>query len=262
MKRMALVVVITLAAVIYLGAAPLTVSWADGKVDMQKGSSWVAVSMGDQVDSTDTLRLAAGASVELNDGKRKVSLTAAGSYKLESLLKQGASAAKNKANALDKLGKLVDPKASAGATTVAAVRGAAVEPSKDAVTWATDSTDIAAVMEEGRQLVREGKFAAAADKFGEAVFSAEGEEKDAALYSQSWALAAIDSSAQAVELLRTMPASGTWAGPRALLLARLDIDSGAQAEAKALLNSALAAKILAGDDVDLAKSLLVEANAE
>jgi hypothetical protein len=263
MKRALLIAISSLIAVLSLSAVPLTVSWADGKVELQKGSAWAAVNMGDKVDSASSLRLAAGASVELTDGKRKVSLTAAGTYVLDSLLKQGgAEAAKKRSGALDKLGKLVDPNATTGATTVAAVRGAAVEPAKDTVTWMSDSVDVAAVMEEGRKLVRDGDFSAAALKFDEAVYAAEGDEKVSASYAEAWALAADDSSARAVKILRGMPSTGVWAGPRALLLARLDIDSGAKAEATSVLEAANAAKLFVGDDVDLAKTLLAEASAK
>jgi len=262
MKRLTIVVLSVFVAVLSLSAVPLSVSWADGKVDVQKGSSWVAVNLGDKLDSSATLRLSQGATVELTDGKRKVSLTAAGTYLLDTLLKQGAVASKNKASALDKLGKLVDPKASTGSSAVAAVRGAAVEPAKDTVTWMSDSVDVAAVMEEGRKLVRDGDFTAAAAKFDEAVLAGEGEEKDAATYAEAWSLAADESNAKAVKLLRSMPSTGTWAGPRALLLARLDIDSGAKDEAKAILTAAADAKLFAGDDVALANSLLAEASAK
>jgi hypothetical protein len=245
-----------------LNAIPLTVSWVDGKVDMQKGSSWAAINLGDKIDSSATIRLAAGAAVELRDGRRKVSLTAAGSYVLDGLLKQGAVASKSKTGALDKLGKLVDPKATTGTSAIAAVRGAAVEPAKDSVTWMSDTVDVPAVMEEGRKLVRDGDFAAAAVKFDEAVYAAEGDEKDAASYAEAWSLAADDSVARAVKILRSMPSTGTWAGPRALLLARLDIDSGAKAEAKAVLQAGTSAKLFVGDDVGLAKTLLAEASAK
>jgi len=263
MKRLAFVIFSVLVAVLSLSAASLTVSWADGKVDMQKGSGWVALNMGDKIDSAATLRLGAGASVELTDGQHKVSITAAGTYRVDSLLKQGSAAAsKNKAGALDKLGKLVDPKASTGTSTVAAVRGAAIEPAKDSVTWMSDSVDVSAVMDEGRKLVRDGDFAGAAAKFDEAVVAADGDEKDSATYAEAWSLAADDSTAKAVKLLRGMPDSGTWAGPRALLLARLDIDSDSKAEANSVLKSATAAQLFVGDDVDLAKSLLAEASAK
>jgi hypothetical protein len=259
MKRFALVVIVTLVAALSLSAVPLTVSWADGKVELQKGSAWVVVNMGDKIDSASTIRLAKGASVELNNGKSKIALTAAGSYVLDSLLKQGAVASKDK-GALNKLGKLVDPKASVSSTTVAAVRGAAIEPTKDTVSWQADTVDVAAVMEEGRQFVRDGDYSNAALKFNEASSAAEGDEKDSAQYAEAWALAADDSSARAVKILRSMPSKGSWAAPRALLLARLDIDSGAKAEAKSVLEAAFTAKLFVGDDVELGKSLLAEAN--
>jgi len=262
MKKFVLVAVSVFIAAIFLSAAPLTVSWADGKVDKQQGSTWLVVNMGDTIDSSDTLRLGPGASVEIIDGKRKVSLTAAGTYPLDSILRKGAVSVAKKSSALDKLGKLVDPKASTSASTVAAVRGAAVEPGKETMTWASDSGDVASIMEAGRQLVRDGNFIEAALKFGDAAYESEGDEKDAAIYAQAWALAAADSSAQAVKLLRGMTSSGVWAAPRVLLLARLDIDSGAKDEAKVLLGSAMAAKLFAGDDVELSASLLAEANAE
>ena len=61
-----------------------------------------------------------------------------------------------------------------------------------------------------------------------------------------------------MKILRGMSSSGVWAGPRALLLARLDIDSGAPAEARSLLQSALDGEALAGDDIQLAKGMIAE----
>jgi hypothetical protein len=261
MKRFTVVLLIAFVAVVGLSAVPLTVSWADGKVDMQNGSAWKAVSMGDELDSASTIRLAKGASVELSDGKRKVSLTAEGSYLLDNLLKKGAVASRQNTGAMNKLGKLVDPQASVGSTTVAAVRGAAIEPAKESAEWQSD-VDVSAIMDEGRKLVRAGDYSNAALKFDEAAQAAEGVDKDAAVYSEAWALAAGDSQAKAVKLLRSMPSSGNWAGPRALLLARLDIDSGANAEAKSVIQAGVSSKLFVGDEVDLANSMLDEASAE
>lgn len=260
MKRACLVIAVLFASALGLSAAPLTVAWADGKVDLQKGSAWVALSIGDKLDSSSTIRLGAAASVELTDGKRKMALTAPGLYALEALLKQGASSASRTSGALTKLGKLVDPALTTAGTSVAAVRGAAIEPAKDSVTWMSDSVDVKAVMDEGRKLARHGDYAEAAAKFDEAASAADGEDAEAALYAEAWALAADQSSARSVKILRGMADSGTWAGPRALLLARLDIESGAAAEAKALLGAAMAGNLFVGDDVDLANSMLAELN--
>jgi len=262
MKRLTIVVLIAFVTALGIYAVPLTVSWADGKVDMKKNSAWAAVNVGDKIDSSATIRLAKGASVELSDGKRKVSLTAEGSYVPDTLFKKGAVASKQNTAAMDKLGKLVDPQASVGTSTVAAVRGAAIEPSKETVEWQSDTADLPAIMEEGRRLVRSGDYTNAALRFHEASKVAEGVEKDSAMYSEAWALAAGDSQARAVKILRTMPSNGNWAGPRALLLARLDIDSGANAEAKSVIKSGMNSKLFVGDEVDLAKSLLDEASAQ
>jgi hypothetical protein len=259
-KKVMIVLALAVFAAVSLIAVPLTVTWADGKVDMQKGSSWTAVNLGDKIDSGATVRLGAGATLEVSDGKRKVALSAAGTYVLDAILKQGAEAASKKNGALDKLGKLVDPKANTGATTVAAVRGAA--QGTDSVTWMSDTVDVAATMDEGRKLVRDGDFANAALKFEEAVVAAEGDEKDSASYAEAWAYAAGDSSARAIKILRGMPATGAWAGPRALLLAQLDILSGAKTEAKAILDAANKAKLFSGDDAVLASSLLADAAAK
>jgi hypothetical protein len=260
MKKAFLAVVASLALAASLAAVPLRVAWADGKVERQKGSAWTTVGIGDQVDSSDTLRLAAGASVEITDGKRKVALTAAGVYKLDGLLKQGSEMARKKVGALDKLGKLVDPKASAASSTVAAVRGAA--QGADSVTWMVDEVDVAAAMDEGRALVREGDFSAAAAKFDEAVLAAVGIQKAEAAYAEAWALAADDRTGQAVKLLRGMTSAGKWEGPRILLLSRLDLDTGSTQEAASLLKTAIDGKVFSGEDLELAKSMLTEATAK
>ena len=58
-----------------------------------------------------------------------------------------------------------------------------------------------------------------------------------------------------------MPATGVWAAPRALLLARLDLQTGAMDEAKALLDEVIASGVLAGEDLDMAKAMQQEAGA-
>jgi hypothetical protein len=261
MKKALAAVLASLFLAASLSAVPLRVTWADGKVERQKGVAWASVGIGDQVDSSDTIRLSAGASVEITDGKRKVALTAAGMYKLDSLLKQGSEVARKKIGALEKLGKLVDPKASAASSAVAAVRGGDARATDD-VTWMVDEVDVAAVMEEGRALVREGDFFAAAAKFDEAVLAAEGEKKAEASYAEAWALAADDRTGQAVKLLRLMADGGRWEGPRRLLLARLDLDTGSALEASTLLKAGIDSKLFSGDDLELAKAMLAEAPAK
>ncbi|HUX39580.1 MAG TPA: hypothetical protein VMV83_00315 [Rectinemataceae bacterium] len=258
MKRVVMILALAFVA-LSIGAAPLVVSWADGKVDLQQGANWVEVSLGDKFDSSATLRLGEGSSVELSGNGRRVSITAAGTYSLAVLFKDGAMTQKVKADVLQKLGKLVDPNVSSTESAVGGVRGAAIQPSTETITWASDDADVPGIMDAGRALVRVGKYSEAALKFDEAAQAAAGTDKDAAQYAEAWALAADGSQARAVALLRAMPDFGIWAGPRALLLARLDIDTGAMAEATSLLDSGLAANLFVGDDLPLAKAMLDEA---
>jgi tetratricopeptide (TPR) repeat protein len=241
-------------------ASPLSVTWIDGKVEKQNGSTWVAINMGDTVDTSDMVRLAKGAMAEFTDGHRKISLSAAGTFSLATLAKAGADQTKS-AGTVQKLAKLVDPKASQdqqSQTAVGGVRGDLIGAGVDQTTWVGDDENVAALMSQAQALAHDAKYDEAAAAFGKAVAVADGDQKDQALYSQAWAYSAGGSSLRAVKILRSMAATGTWAGPRAILLGRLDIDSGSAAEAKAILQAAISAGSLAGDDLALAKSMLQE----
>ncbi|HTX71258.1 MAG TPA: hypothetical protein VMC79_00395, partial [Rectinemataceae bacterium] len=259
-KKVALILIFAVAMAIVLSASPLTVSWLDGKVEQLSGSSWIPLNLGDKIDSASKVRLAAGASAEFTGGGRKISLTAPGVFVLDTLLKRGLASAKATSGALDMLGKLVDPKAQTTDVTAAGVRGAAIgDQSADSMTWESDTVDTDALMASARQLVRDGHFVEAADKFGQAAAAADGDRKDDALYGQAWALAAGGRTIESVKILRMMRPAGVWAGPRALLLGRLDIDSGAKDEAISVLQAALNGGTLAGNDIQMAKDMLGEA---
>ncbi|MGO8694984.1 MAG: tetratricopeptide repeat protein [Rectinemataceae bacterium] len=259
MKRRTLFILFSVAFIVALGATPLTVSWIDGRVEKKNGSNWVDLNMGDRLDSASTVRLGPGATAEFVAGERRISLTASGVFVLDSLLKRGTEGAERRSGMLDKLAALVDPTARTTDTTVAGVRGNLIgDQSSGDMTWESDNADVDAIMTSAQQLVRDKHYAEAAEKFGEAAAAADGDKKDNATYGQAWALAANGQTAESVKILRGMSSSGVWAGPRALLLARLDIDSGAPAEARSLLQSALDGEALAGDDIQLAKGMIAE----
>lgn len=259
MKRFVLIGAALLVALPLL-AVPLAVTWIDGSADAQQGSSWVSLSMGDKVDSSSTLRLGSGSSIELRGNGQRLSITAAGTYSLAAML--GATqATSGRTLVLQKLGKLVDGSVSSDQSTIAGVRGAAIEPAKDSVTWQSEDVDVTAIMDEGRALVREEKYEDAALKFAEAADSSGGPAREGALYSEAWSYAAAGSGARAVALLRGMSSDGGWAGPRALLLARLDLDTGSKDEAGTVIKAAIDAGLYSGDDLALANSILKEATA-
>lgn len=259
MKRLVLLFAFSAALLAAVAAAPLTASWVDGRVQQKTGSGWVDVNMGDQLDSATTVRLGPGATAEFDSGGRRVSLTAPGVYVLDSLLHRGTETIKRRSSLLDKLAALVDPSSRTTETTVAGVRGDLIgDQASGGVTWESDSSDVDSLMSAARQLAHDKKYGEAAAKFGEAAGAADGDKKDDATYSQAWALAANGQTAESVKILRGMPATGVWAGPRALLLGRLDIDSGAKDEARVLLQAALDNGSLAGSDVQVAKDMIAE----
>jgi hypothetical protein len=242
-------------------AVPLTASWIEGKVERGSGSAWKIVSIGDTVDSSMSVRLAAGALAEFTLGSRRIALSAPGVYSLDALVKAGSEQTKKRSATMGKLGKLVDPKAAETATAVAGVRGAA--QGEDETMWMTEAEGPEALAEEARSFARESRFADAAALFGQAAGLSSGEEKAGYAYARAWSLAAGGSNIEAIKALRAIaPATaGAWAGQRALLLARLDIDSGAFAEARDILTSTIAAGKLKGEDLELANGMLEETKA-
>ena len=261
MTRLGFAAILCAGAAVGLYAVPMTVTWADGEVDNKDGAAWSHVAVGDVVDSASTIRIGAGGIIELSDGRRKVAIAAEGDYVPDALLRKGAAETREGRPAADKLGRLLDPRSSVRSSAVAAVRGEAVEPAVAGVDWLSEGDSPSGLMEEGSRLARDGDFVAAAAKFEAAAGVALGDDKDGALYSEAWSLAACENLAHAVAVLRSMPPDGSWAGPRALLLARLDIDCGAKAEALETLQSGTEAGLFVGDEVELARSLMDEASA-
>jgi len=243
-----------------LFALPLTASWIEGKVERNAGSGWKTVAIGDKVDSSEQVRLSAGALAEFSTGTRHISLSAPGVYSLDALVKAGGDQAKKRSTAMGKLGKLVDPKAAESATAVAGVRGAAQGETE--TMWMTEAEGAEALAEEARAFARESRFVDAAGLFGQAASVATGEEKDGYLYAEAWSYAAGGATIEAIRALRAFaPAPGSWSTQRDLLLARLDIDTGAEAGAKTLLTVLLSGGKLSAEELELANGMMDELKA-
>ena len=129
-------------------SVPLTASWVEGKVERNSGKAWALVNIGDKIDSSESIRLASGAMAEFTEGNRHISLSAAGTYALEALVKAGGEKAKNRSSAMGKLGKLVDQKAADSATAIAGVRGA--EQGQTETMWMTEGEDANSLAEEAK----------------------------------------------------------------------------------------------------------------
>jgi hypothetical protein len=116
---------------------------------------------------------------------------------------------------------------------------------------------------DARALSVKGDFTAAASAW--AAVAADNSVPEAlrseARYARAYALAAAGSMPQAIKALRAMSGSEAFAGPRAILLARLDLGSGAHDEAICVLQDALDSSVLRPEDEALVRSLLQEAEA-
>ena len=284
MKRLMLAVFVFMAATAAF-ASNLTATWIEGTVERKQGPSWTAIKLGDIVKSSDVVRLADSSTAEFSDGRQKVTLTAAGTFSLSAMLRAGASQDKRKASLLDRLARILSPDRKPTQDAVGGVRGAAKDESgatpwvdgdgeADAVSAATgdsgedpaaEAAALAAknagIISAAWDFVKAKDYRKAAEQFGSVVATAQGGMKVEALYGQAWSLEASGSTISAIKLLRSMPSEGAWAGPRVLLLARLDLGTGAYAEARSLLEAAMGSSLFSGEDLELATAMLKEAKA-
>lgn len=238
-------------------AVPLTVSWVEGKVERQSGASWIGLELDDRVDSAETVRVSGGALLELAAPNSRIVISSPGSYLPDALLKAAAAASARRGDLLSRVAKSVAPTKAEASGASGGIRAAEAEGA-DAL-WSSEADDARGLLEEAKLAVIEGEYAEGARDFLEAAGSLDGEERDAALFSAAFCLAAEGRVVQAIKLLRENPLKGYWSGKRALLLARLDLDSGATEEAMVLLEGALRGSSLTAEEIEAARGMLAEA---
>lgn len=256
MKRLSCIVALAFAAAM-AAAVPMTASWIEGKVEVRVGSAWKPISMGDALDSASIVRLSSNSLAEFSSGSRKVALSSEGTYNLETLLAAGPGQAGKTSTVVNKLSRVVDSK-TPRSTVVAGVRGD-FEGTPEKTIWAVDEDDPESLAEEGRALIDGERYADAADRFRRAAEEAIGQKRDEYRYAQAWSLAAANDLLGAIKVLRPMEASGFYAVPRAILLARLNLDTGAPREAAAVLDTVASNPALSGEDAAMVKELREEA---
>lgn len=250
--------IIALAFVAAMAAAvPMTASWIEGKVELRVGSAWKEVYEGDTLDSASVVRLGPNSLAEFSSGARKVALSSEGTYNLDNLLNSSNAQAHKTSTVVNKLSRVVDSK-TPRSTVVAGVRGD-FEGAPEKTIWAVDEDDPETLAEEGRILIDAERYADAAERFSRAADEAIGQKRDEYRYAQAWSLAAANDLLGAIKVLRPMEASGYYAVPRAILLARLNLDTGAPKEAAAVLDTVAANPALSGEDAAMVKELREEA---
>lgn len=258
-KRFVLFMVAFAALALASFAAPVTVAFVDGLVQLQSGSGWVALDFGDKFDSAQSVKLAKGGILELTTHTgATVTISAAGTYVVDALIakKPETGAIATIAAKLDKLAKGTDT-----GSTVAGVRGDAADQGD--LMWAGSIFDAEAEFSAGSDAARAGDYDTAWKSFMAAIplYKDAGDPYGAARSAWHASLAGLagGSGAKALASLRAADAadSGALKGQYALALATLSARYGDAAAAKALLQNALKDKWF--DDPSLeadAKALL------
>ncbi len=259
-KRLVSLVGILGMLVVTISAIPVSVAFVDGTAHVLSGNSWKLLDFDDRFDSSQSVRLAKGAVLELSaQGGSTVAIATQGTFVVDDLLKPRSErgAVSNVASKLEKLAQ-----GTKADITVAGVRGsAAVEP--QALMWAGDGVEAEAAFDEAMTAYKNGLNSEAWKLFTEAreLYEDAADPNGAARSAWHASLAGLasGSGAKALAALRTAdPAdAGALRGSYALALATLSTRYGDNEGAKLILEKALASGWL--DDQTMiadAKSLL------
>lgn len=236
-------VILTLFAAATAAAVPVSVSYVEGSVQLQSGGTWRNLDFGDSFDSAQTVRLGAKAILELSvRGGATVVISGSGNYLVDTLLKprQEPSALANVAGKLERLAQSGSKQESA----VAGVRGSSAD--SGSLMWAGAGVEAEAAFEAARTAAQEGRLAEAWTGYMEAreLYDDAADAAGAARSAWHASLAALaqNSGGKALAALRSARPddAGALRGQYVLALATLNARFGAPAEAKELLEAALA----------------------
>lgn len=223
-------------------AAPVVVLFVDGTVQVQSGSAWKALDFDDKFDSTLSVKLAAGAILEIkNDSGSTVTIAAPGTYKVDTLFKPKTepSAVATVAGKIEKLAK-----GGKQDLTVAGVRGSEAVQQK-ATMWAGGTVEADEAFAAADEASKAANHTVAWQKYMEALelYLDASDPTGAARAAYSASLSAIASGSGAKALASLRAASpddaGALRGSYALALSALSARYGAAADAKTLLKRAI-----------------------
>jgi tetratricopeptide (TPR) repeat protein len=162
---------IAIVTVLFIAAAPVVsqevmVDYAEGRVEVQRGSLWETIRIGDSVRARARVRLGAEAYAELSRGRETVHLTRSGTYDLSQLFQ---TADRNRrvglaAMLFSRLRRMTTEHADTE-PSVAGVRGD--EAGSDELIWAGGETPDELIA-DGRVLLSDGDYEEARLRFEEA----------------------------------------------------------------------------------------------
>lgn len=212
----------------------LAVAAISGEVALQVGTAWKPLALGDHITSDAVIRLGKDSSAELTVGGARVLLMKEGSYHLDTVVAGMNRVRSGSLSAmLAKAMQLLSKAAPANAAIVAGVRGA--EQDEAAAEWATSQVSVA--LDEAKALIQVGSYDAAMQQLVAALPDATHEETPELRFRLAVAAELWGDTKSALVWAKGVSPTGMeyWAPECWLLLARLDIDTAAYADAVTLL---------------------------
>lgn len=240
-RRIGLISVLALAGSLAY-AIPVTVTFVDGNAQVQAGSIWKVLDFDDRIDSAQSVRLTAGAVLELKSQTGStVTIAAAGTYLVDTLFKP-----KTEPGAVAAVAGKLEKLASGGKqdVTVAGVRGSEAVVAKETM-WAGGTAEADEVYGEAGAASKSGNFAEAWSLYMESLYlyqdASDPTGAARAAYQASLAAIAAGSGAKALSSLRAAVPddAGALRSSYALALATLSARYGAVEDAKALLRRSI-----------------------
>lgn len=208
----------------------LTVSYVDGTAYLGSGSSWKVLSIGDSVTAETSIRLDAGAIVQLTGIGVDITLTQQGTYAIRDLLaarQKIGSAGIGKALSAFLTHLLTGPAHNQG--TAAGVRGVNESKSADS-DWVESSAQ--ENIQQGIDYIQSGKYDEAVEKLAQTLDEATEEELPEVHYYLAYAHSMNGNTIDAVRQLSGVkpPTGASWTGDFILLQAKLYLDTFAFAQ--------------------------------
>ncbi len=176
--RTLLPAVLFIVGVATVAAQQVVVDYAEGMVDARAGSGWEPVFIGQRLQPTAAVRIGAGGYAELSQGSAMVRLTRPGSYLLETVLEgvernRRVGLGSMMRTRLDRIGGGTQPQDEA---TVAGVRGNDAGAAE--LMW-VGGEEAGELIEEGIELLADGTYGPARERFSEAYDFAESDAQAA-----------------------------------------------------------------------------------
>jgi tetratricopeptide (TPR) repeat protein len=239
-KIIPLVSIFLLSAAALALAQNLSVDFLDGTVELKTASTWRPLSIGDQIGSDATIRLAKGSILELSNSSQRISIVKEGTYVLSTLIKPSSAGDKGLGATLaQKIRNLTTEKQGAG--TVGGARGAQMGSPED-IQYVDEST---MTRDSVNQMFAAGKYEDAIPVLQKAVTESSSRDEETEFYymlAQAYYNTGKPAKAYSVIAKITVTPSASYYPDFIILKAQVLVDSLAYQDAISLLTPFIASK--------------------